>query len=851
MHYQDDKPLSIDRSQEGSYGRIQYIQDLYDERINSLSRQVQLFFNEIKDDEVFKAMQENSLSQEFALQRAVELLNEIMKSEQENTIHKLQNELIEYNTLNKKLEYEKQKMINAIKDIEERLRRAEIEKEKIFTHTESQLNESLKRKEIEFYSNSKKKNEIMQNEINGLRNELKNQEIFSYRQLDDLKISYEAKIEEITQELIENQKDSESLKVQFKNYQKQSEELAANHQSVIKNLVDKSKQLKQKIISQKSKLTEYQRLSKENSQSFQITRDNYEKTIMNLEEKIKSIEKETTLKENDMLHRQQEQIAQLQIQYKNIMDMKLAEMQKEVDIQIARSQEHDREVKNLMDMKMKEIDRDFIDLSSHEKIIAEKENLLTDTYEEKNQELKIINEDLQREVNIINKENEEFHMRIESLQKSEDSLKREILREKERLGSDLNSKLIKLKEVENLRYEISKELDKTKDILKKTKEDYDEETNNKLKSEKEIIHLNSIITDLKLSLNSIKQSLQGTKNQYETILLEKVDKKQYFQEKEKSQYLEQEIENKVLHISRLEEEINNLQGSLRESKIRCAGDINLLDLEQSRHTETRSQLKELENYSQKLINEIEIREVKQHELESILDNYKREILNLELINENKDKEFFTYKQNALNQEAEIRLKYKAFTEKTKKYLKNSVFFLKKQILGISELFEHEYSSINKSFSTAIQEISLRIIEIQYKSRKEIDIKSEMYSSDIKLFYKSRLAQLENYINSENIHWSDSDTEGIRRAVKSLIERKNIAQIEIKTLRESLNTLTGQNEALYRENQKLQIRLHANNEAFDQLQREVTEEANKIKNRLETTGNKERLDLSARGNYYRG
>ena len=47
MHYQDDKPLSIDRSQEGSYGRIQYIQDLYDERINSLSRQVQLFFNEL------------------------------------------------------------------------------------------------------------------------------------------------------------------------------------------------------------------------------------------------------------------------------------------------------------------------------------------------------------------------------------------------------------------------------------------------------------------------------------------------------------------------------------------------------------------------------------------------------------------------------------------------------------------------------------------------------------------------------------------------------------------------------------------------------------------------------------
>ena len=75
----------------------------------------------------------------------------------------------------------------------------------------------------------------------------------------------------------------------------------------------------------------------------------------------------------------------------------------------------------------------------------------------------------------------------------------------------------------------------------------------------------------------------------------------------------------------------------------------------------------------------------------------------------------------------------------------------------------------------------------------------------------------------------------------------MSQIEIKSLRENLNSLTLQNEELYRENQKLQIKLQANNEAFDQLQREVSEEANKIKLRLET---KDRVDFSGRNNYFR-
>ena len=895
MYFQEDKNHSFDRSQDMSFTRVQHIQDAYDERINSLSNQLQIFFNEIEHDDIFKAMKENSLSKEYASQRASELFNEIMKSEQENTIHKLQNELIEYKALNNKLEYEKQKITNSVRDFEEKLRRAEIDKQKILhdydnivnrlNHAEIQFDESSKRKEIDlmqkmennvrrlenslheseqkYYAvrkelenmnNSKKTNELLQDEIESLRKELKNYELFSRRQLDELKENYEAKIENISEQLTESEKNKESLKFQFKNYQKQSEELASNQQSVIKSLVDKSKQLKQKIISQKSKLFDYQKISKEHLQTFGNTKENYEKTVIGLEDKIKVMEKEAIFKENEFLNKHQGQITQLQMQYQHMMDTKLAEMQKEVDYQILRGQEHDREVKNLMDIKMKEIERDFILVSTHEKILADKENLLSKKYGKKIEDLgrehDSNQDELKREIIMIRRENESLNENIEALQKSEESLKRELLREKERLGTDLNTKLIRLKESENSRFEVSNELEKAKETIAKLKEDYEGEIKSKNTAEKEIKSLNSTVSDLKLSLNNIKQTLQNTKTQHELTLSEKIDKHQYYQEKEKSQFLEKEIENKSLHISRLEGEINNLQGNLRESKIQRSGDLNLIELEQSRHQETRSQLKELENYSQKLIHEIEIRESEQTELKSVLDNYKEDIRNLGIIIDNKEKEFFAFKQNSLNKEIELRQKHKSTTEKIKKYVKNSIFFLKKQILSISELFQHEYSSINKNFSTVFQEISIKIIEMQLEFRKELDIKSDAFTSDIKVYYRSKYNQLEDYISSENIHWSDPDTEGIRRAVKSIIEKKNIAQIEIKSLRDSLTSLTGQNENLYRENQKLQIRLHANNEAFDQLQREVSEEANKIKIRLETTGNKERVDIGNRGNYYR-
>ena len=589
------------------------------------------------------------------------------------------------------------------------------------------------RKEAETGKNT----EILQNEIESLRKELKNQEVFSYGRMEEIKHSYEAQIKEISEN--------------FKNYQKQSEDLASNQQTVIKNLVEKSKKLKQKIISQKSKLSD----SQKHSNLFENVKSGYLKTIGDLEEKLKIAENEGMSKENELLAKHQSQISQLQMQYQHMMENKLAEMQKEVDSQIFRSQEHDREVKSLMDLKMKEIEREYILKSLHEKLLNEKELILNKKSSAIIEDIKKgkenIEEDLKKEIFALKNENDEISEKLENTKKIEDSLKKEILREKEKLGSEINAKLLKLKESENSRLEAVKDLEKLKQDYNELKENFDENVSKRIKSEKEIIFLNDTISDLKNSLNSTKQSLQANRAQYEQILFEKVDKSQYFQEKEKNNYLESEIEKKSVFISRLEEELNSLQSSLKESKANHSEDLNLFELEQSRHEETKIQLRELENYSQKLLHEVEIRETKQNETKNILETYKEEIRKLSIMIENKDKEYFTFKQQSLNKDVETRNKFKVFTERIKKYVKNSVFFLKKQLAAVAELVEHECLSINKNFSSIYQEISIKIIEMQLKYRKDIDFKAEEYSHDIKKYYKSRFSQLEELISQENIH----------------------------------------------------------------------------------------------------
>ncbi|OMJ84580.1 hypothetical protein SteCoe_14250 [Stentor coeruleus] len=885
MYFQDDRPLSYERPQETANTKLEHLQNLYDERIDSLTKQLEAFFTEISNDEIFKAMQENPLTQEYASQRAGELFAEIMNSEQESTIKRLQIELSEYKSLNLKFESDEQRMVKIIRELEEKLKKAEGDKEKLlndyemminkFSNAEDRLDESLKRKdaewlhkmdvnmrkmeatlqdteekyfitrkELENLTSTRMNTDMLYNECDRLKRELKTQELFYLRQQEESKRVFEGRIIEFNEKIINKDKIYEDLSSQFKNYQKQSEDLSANQQNLIKNLVDKSKQLKQKIISQKSKLSDYMKLSKESTINLENANSTYTRTVTDLENRIKTIEKEAIQKETDLITKQQLQLTQLQQHYKQMMDTKMLEMQKEINEQIIRSQEHDIEVKNIMDKKMKEIERDYLPKSVHDKILTDRENFMMKKFNVRIDEITQNHEEekevMRKEIEEVKKDKEQVMENLEVSQKAEENLKRETMREKEKINNNLNEKVKKIKKVKSVNQELSRDLEKTKKEFAELQNHYNTEISSRIQSEKQVINLNNTLNELKETLNQSKQSSQTAKFQHEQTLS---------QISEKTNLLERELEIKAKTIQRYDDEILMLQSSLRDSKLQQSGYLTQLELEQSRHLDTKKKLKEIEDYSQKLLSEIDFRQNKHNDYYSSIDNYKEQIRNLSIAVEGKDQEIFNIKQNYGNKENDLKQKLRLVTEKCRKYVVNSIFFLRKQLEGVVELYEHEFASMNKNFSQVKQEISIKVLELQLQYRKQLEGKAQEFTDEIKDYYRAKLAQIEDYILQENTQWADQETEGLRRAIKSIIEKKHIGQVEIKSLKDTIANITQQNESLYRENQKLQIRLHANNEAFDQLQKEVTEEANKIKLRLEAGSVKDRMDYSAR-NYYR-
>mmetsp|Transcript_11608 Transcript_11608/g.11663 ORF Transcript_11608/g.11663 Transcript_11608/m.11663 type:complete len:258 (+) Transcript_11608:80-853(+) len=88
-------------------------------------------------------------------------------------------------------------------------------------------------------------------------------------------------------------------------------------------------------------------------------------------------------------------------------------------------------------------------------------------------------------------------------------------------------------------------------------------------------------------------------------------------------------------------------------------------------------------------------------------------------------------------------------------------------------------------------------------------------------------------------------ENVRKAVKLLIDKKKSSELMAEKAKESVSKLKLDLEDANRQNQKLHIRLQANTEAFDNLQKEVTEGALKIKTSSQNVLRKSTSELQAK------
>lgn len=84
------------------------LRNQYDSRIKSLSSNIQLFLQDLCADDIFNAMRENPLSQDYALQRIEEMFENSMNTEKEETIIRLTQEFTEKEGYMARLESENQ-----------------------------------------------------------------------------------------------------------------------------------------------------------------------------------------------------------------------------------------------------------------------------------------------------------------------------------------------------------------------------------------------------------------------------------------------------------------------------------------------------------------------------------------------------------------------------------------------------------------------------------------------------------------------------------------------------------------------------------------------------------------------
>lgn len=755
------------------------LKELYDERIQGIQKQVGNFFSELENDEIFKAIQENHHSREFMGQRALELLEVLMKSELEVSNLKMMRTLARTNARNKSLEDE----VAGLKDL---LRRGEEEKRKAQTQVEAvrqELDRNLKesdqkilfsRKELENSISNNRSSDLLTSEIEFLKQELKIRETNHQSETEDLKKLYDSRIHEL-------ESSYSTLLSQFQGYQRQSEDLSSEHQQVIKKLVDKNKILKSKVFSQKSRLGEM-------TSMHQSSQSNLSKAIEDYEDRIRLIQREANEKECEIISRHRTQLVQLQAHYQNMMNARLEEMQKEVDEQVRRSQEHDLEVKAVMDGRLREVERDFMLKAIHEKVLNDREKKLNSEWSQRVEE---INEETDRLKLQMNEEIEKLRDQVSLITKDKSTIQSEIS-EKVQIISNLQES------VKNLQNQVDKETKSRKNHEKNLKASISE--NDKYKQE----------------LSETNEIIEKLKSEFQATLLSKVNKEDYERLEEKVFYLSQELDNKAIFISNLENEIKLLGNNLSESGNLRAGELHLLETEREKLRDTKLNLQNIQEYSEHLLAELEYKDQQVLPMKATISSLQQEIVTCRDIIENKDKDLQAFKQLLVNKEAENRVRLRLKLESFKKQIKAFVLKTRTQLNDLAEMVTREMSYFKRVLNGFNQDFNGKCGILMTAVRRFYEGKVEVVENA----FRKKVKDLEEAIKNEDLYWSDSETEGIRRVVKGLIESRQIAVIENRALKETVLKLQQDNNELYNQTKSLHNRFHQTMRVNDRPEPEI-------------------------------
>ncbi|CAG9323364.1 unnamed protein product [Blepharisma stoltei] len=868
--------------------QIGYLKDLFEQRISQIARQVQAFFDEINGDEIYSAMRENSLSQEFASQRAKELFEEIIGGEKETTILRLQEELAQRRAECNKFE-------KIIRELEDKLRFEESDKERSLRiahdlkaelgESEAVLEDRLKRKDIEWLQkieetsrmqsrkfdeerlqledqvrnaikeienlNLQKQRDLsrireLDDEINKMKMAVENAEKreqqwkSSARAVEDNRASIQAKLEFLIdenrdlQDKLENtENEKQKILAHFRAYQDKYEEVSSSSHKALQEIVEKartkSRKLKQKIKEQRGKLQDFQNEMKKAIEKIESLKIENETLVANEEKLRRSLEdSEKKYRELDISIKKREielksqydrQFLQLQSQFNSDLQQKTAEFEREIQSEIELRNEKEKELRATIQNKAKEVERDHIMKTAHQSIIEEKERTinkihqnrieaLTSEFEQKISEFK-------EEVSQLKKENAGLNELLSNSKALEAQAQEELSNKTEKMLSEIKIKTNTIRDLENEKLDLLNKLDTAGELLEDLKDSKNEEASLRFKYETENSNLKGRLNELEDQNTYLKRQIKKYQDEQEYVKNEMVEKKFLVQEKEKSFQLETEIDKAHKNIVKLENQVDSLERSLEELS--------------NQHSEAKNRIRESEDFTRTLSTDIDAKERKNREIIASLeqDNYE-----LKKLASARKLEIEKAKDELKNFEAlfiETRQKVNDSFEKIKRSARYSIQGLRTDLSNIKLALEYEVSSFMDSTQSMIQEIAIKLIEKEVSDKRKIDYKIAEISEEMKKQWKSKLSKIEeNLLREELTWWDDADMDGIRRAAKSLIDKKKYSDNEVLKCNDYSKKLQGQVDNLNKQNQKLHLRLQANSEAFDQLQREVADESTKIK-----------------------
>lgn len=372
-------------------------------RYFNLIQKIGDFLRDVKADEIYNAMKDSEYSKEYAVQRLKEMFEESMNSEKEIFIGQLESEIAEERELNKVLqeknidldqdlsnekeqvkvlsqEYERakdeifklqeinKKHNSSIKNLQEKLRTTSEKEENLdFTRSQQISNElsfsksqTLKlQKELDSLQRDKTVAAIKENEYKRDHQDL----IMHIKKLQSEKECLQVEIEQLSHtnfelkgqldhhlsntQLILDQKLrlEESLRLEVENNREEIEDLLLKFK-------EKSSKFKSKILEQKKKIDENK-----------FVKDNLNKTLENKINELEAQVKERNLKVNELevLLEKAEISNSLKLEngkkmFEQQMGQKLNEMQMEVQVQVKRCQDYERQIKAMTETKLKSLE---------------------------------------------------------------------------------------------------------------------------------------------------------------------------------------------------------------------------------------------------------------------------------------------------------------------------------------------------------------------------------------------------------------------------------------------------------------------------------------------------------------